>query len=131
MAGVKNEPEAEGQAAAEAAPAFDPSVHLTGGAPAEGDPTVYLELCCSCGAVRRQRDPVSYIQRTLADWHARHNSAGHGAVSLADAVDIRRERSDAAHRAAGREVPERQRAISDYNTEVLAWPQTATDGQEG
>src|SRR5687768_4336741 len=115
------------KAAAANAPMFDPGQHLTAqGAPAGDDPMVRVELCCSCGGVRRQVDPVSYILRTVTDWRARHAGDGHEPASLADAIAEREARRESAHRAAGRPGDYEPSDYSDASTEVIAWPDLST-----
>jgi hypothetical protein len=106
------------KAALDDAPFYDPAEHTV----ADGDPLVCVELACSCGAVRKQADPVSYITRTVTDWNARHAGSGHGAVSVADAVREREARRESAHRAAGRLDAYERSDLPDASTEVRAWP---------
>jgi hypothetical protein len=106
------------------APLYDPGQHTS----ADGDPMVRVELACSCGAVRKQVDPVSYITRTVTDWNARHSGSGHGEASVADAIRERESRRESAYRAAGRpEAYEPSAPLEDASTEVRAWPKPSAN----
>lgn len=114
--------------ALEDAETFNPARHLSAvGAPIRNDP-VYLELACSCGAIRKQCDPPAYLVRTVQTWIAQHGGPGHGPVSMAEAVEEREARREAAHRAAGRAEDYQPADTSGHSTEVRAWPDLSTAG---
>ncbi len=116
----ENDAKARKAALAEA-PLYDPGQH------ASDDDLVRVELACSCGAVRKQADPVSYITRTVTDWNARHSGSGHGPASVADAIRERESRREAAYRAAGRPEAYEPSDLPDASTEVRTWPKPTTE----
>jgi len=115
--------------APEGAEAFDPAVHLRADGDPAADAPLYLELACSCGAVRKQFDPPAYLTRTLEVWNAQHAGPGHGVASIAGAVAEREARREAAHRAAGRAQEYQPADPGAYSSEVSAWPDLSTAGQ--
>lgn len=103
---------------AEQAPAYDPAVHTV----EDGDPTVYVEVFCTCGALHRQRDPVSYVLPFLESWHARHSGNGHGEATKAECVGERERRREAAHVVAGTEYQPKTYANLAVDDEARPWP---------
>jgi len=105
---------------AEQAPLYDPAVHTV----QDDDPTVYVELYCTCGAIHRQRDPVSYVLPFLAGWHDRHAGDGHGEATKAACVTEREKRREAAHVVAGiaHEYQPKDHAHLQVDDEARPWP---------
>lgn len=109
----------------ETAPLYDPAVHKPG-----DDSVVYIELFCSCGSVRRQRDPVSYIAPVVADWHAVHTGPGHQEASKQECITARETRREAALVAAGRGHQYQPRDYPHLTIDDQPRPWPAPAGQE-
>lgn len=107
-----------------ATPLYDPAVHTVAG----GDPTVYVEVFCACGALHRQRDPVSYVLPFLAGWHDRHAGSGHGEATKAECVAEREKRREAAHVVAGIGHEYEPRTYERLHVDEQARPWPALDG---
>lgn len=100
-------------------PLYDPAVHV--------DPNqwVFVELYCACGAIWRQRDPVSFVEPQVRDFLARHAGDGHGPACKADAVAARERVREAAFLVAGRSgeyQPKTYTNIDTACTRERPWP---------
>jgi hypothetical protein len=76
-------------------PGYDPAVHT--------DPKrmVRVDLFCTCGGVWRQRDPVELVVPYVQAFVRRHDGDGHGPATIAEFVEERETRKQAALRATG------------------------------
>ncbi len=100
-------------------PLYDPAVHT--------DPlqVVFVELYCLCGALWRQRDPVSWVEPQVRDFLTRHGGNGHGPASKKDCIDQREVVREAALVAQRRGVEYERKIypnIDDQCTAERAWP---------
>ncbi len=77
-------------------PLYDPAAHT------DPDQMVFVELYCLCGAIWRQRDPVSHVEPFVRAWLGMHTGDGHGPASKRAAVAEREARREATFRAQGR-----------------------------
>jgi hypothetical protein len=71
-------------------PLYDPRIHT------DPDQWVFTELYCTCGALWRQRDPVSYVEPQVRDFLARHAGEGHGPATKKACVAAREAKRKAA-----------------------------------
>lgn len=109
---------------ADHAPLYDPAAHTVDG----GDPVVFVELYCRCGALHRQRDPVSYVAPFVARWRERHTGTGHGEATKAQCVAERERRREAAHVVAGKahEYAPKAHANLTVDDEPRPWPEVTS-----
>lgn len=99
-------------------PLYDPAVHT------DPDLAVFVELYCACGALWRQRDPVSYVEPRVVEFLAAHTGRMHGPASKAACIDAREARREAAFKARGnsgyrrRDYPN----LDTADTTARPWP---------
>jgi hypothetical protein len=99
-------------------PLYDPAVHT------DPDVEVFVELYCVCGALWRQRDPVSYVEPRVREFLAAHTGRMHGPASKATCIDAREARREAGFKALGR-ADYRRRDYPNLDTTdatVREWP---------
>lgn len=100
-------------------PPYDPAVHT------DPEQMVFVELYCQCGALWRQRDPVSYVEPQVRDWLTRHAGEGHGPTSKKACIDQREVVREAAlvGQRRGHEYMRKTYAnLDDQCTAQRAWP---------
>lgn len=109
-------------------PAYDPAVH------ADPDQWVFVELYCACGALWRQRDPVSYVEPQVRDFLARHTGEGHGPATKKACVAAREAKRKAAFLLAdqaARYQPKPYPNLDTSCTKKRAWPVFPNEQLEG
>lgn len=109
-------------------PVYDPATHI------DPNETVHVQLFCTCGGVWRQIDPVSIVEPYVRQWLARHPvEDGHGAATIAEAIDERESRKQAAMRAGGKGGEYQRKTyetLDDTCTAARPWP-VFPEKQEG
>jgi hypothetical protein len=109
-------------------PLYDPRVH------SDPDLWVFTELYCKCGALWRQRDPVSWVEPQVRDFLARHTGEGHGPATKKACVAAREEKRKAAfvlRDQAQRYEPKAYPNLDSGCVKKRAWPTFPDSQPEG
>lgn len=109
------------------APVYDPGVHT------DPDTVVHAQLFCMCGGVHRQLDPVRFTEPFVRSWLDKHRGDGHGPATIAEAIEEREVRKQAALRVAGRGHEYQRKTYETLDPTCTAsrpWP-VFSDQQEG
>lgn len=106
-------------AATPGVPMYDPADHM------DLAEVVQVHLFCQCGGAHRQVDPVELVAPFVRSFLDKHRGDGHGPATIAEMVEERESRKQAALRATGNGGQYRRKTYETLDptcTAARPWP---------